>query len=205
MPLYQHRYRGVTSMGDIWIWSWWATDDRTTVDANAAAVAWGQMLWNGSAGGNGFGSLTTADVQLQQVSTGRIDVATGHQDELAESVVALAGTAIVGALPADVALCVSLRTGLANRRGRGRFFLPQPAVSVLSTDGRLADAARTTVLDALTAAWTGYNSATASPVVYSRMSRATTVITSFDIGNLMDTQRRRENAITEGRLSAVMP
>ena len=61
-----------------------------------------------------------------------------------------------------------------------------------------------TLLGNLSTAWTNYV-ATAEPVIYSRTFRNTTPITSFDIGNLFDTQRRRESSMLETRVSSPMP
>lgn len=131
-------------------------------------------------------------------------MATGQQQELAEDGVTLVGTAAAPALPADVAIVASLRTNLANRRGRGRFYLPQPAASTLGPTGRMLPGLNSTVADALESAWTGFASV-GSPVVYSRTNRTTQVITSFNVGDLFDTQRRRENSLVEARSSRAMP
>lgn len=192
-------------MGDIFMFSWWADDSRTTAVANAAAVVWATTLWDGATAGNGLSDHLTTAVGLDLVSTGRIDVATGGQDELIESPVSLVGADAGSALPGDVALVVSLRTNLANRRGRGRFYLPQPAASSLTSDGKVNADTINDIIASLQAAWGPYNSATAAPVVYSRTGRITTPVVRFDIGNLFDTQRRRENAVTESRTSSTMP
>lgn len=107
-------------------------------------------------------------------------------------------------MPADVALVVSLRTSLANRRGRGRFYLPQPAALTLTAAGRYDPALQQELVDALEFAWNGYTSV-GDPVVYSRVNRSVQDITSFDVGDLFDSQRRRENALSESRITSAMP
>lgn len=205
MPLYQHRFRGHTAMGDTFVFSWWANDSRSTTDANDAAAVWITDVMAGATAGNGLEDHLTDEVGFDVVSTGRITVLTGLQDQLAETPVNLDGVDAGSALPGDVALVVSLRTGLANRSGRGRFYLPQPAASSLTALGKVAADVITDLNASLQAAWDTYNSATARPVVYSRTLRQTNDITSFDIGDLFDTQRRRENAITENRTTQAMP
>lgn len=205
MPLYQHRFRGHNAAGDIWQFTWWSNSLRTTADANTAAVAWLNELWDPAGAALGLGSLVVAGVGADRVSTGRINPSTGLQDQLAEGTVALVGTAVGSSLPPDVALVVSLRTALANRRGRGRFYLPAMAASTLAADGRVATAAITTLVGALTAAWGPYTTGVDTVVVYSRTGRMDTTVSSFDIGNLFDTQRRRDNKIVEVRTSASMP
>lgn len=205
MPLYQHRFQGHNAAGDIFVFSWWADSLRTTADANAAAVAWLNELWDPAGAPLGLGSLVVAGVGVDRVSTGRIAVLTGLQDQLVEAPVALVGSAAGSSLPPDVATVVSLRTGLANRRGRGRFYLPALAASSLTATGKLAAASITTLSTALTAAWGPYTTATDVVVVYSRASRSTSTVTTFNIGDLFDTQRRRDNKIVEIRTSTAMP
>lgn len=205
MPLYQHRFVGNVANGDQFVFSFWSFTAETSASVmNDAAVQWATDLWNGPSGTDGYASMTTSSVVINRIGTGEIDVATGKQQRLADADVNLAGTATGNAFPADVAIVVSLRTELANRRGRGRFYLPQPAVSTGTAPGRLVAATQTALADALANAWAGFN-VTASPVVYSRTSRATEDITSFNVGDMFDTQRRRENAVTEVRASRVMP
>lgn len=205
MPLYQHRFLGHTADGDNWMYSWWATSNRNLVDAQAAAVAWNAALWAGATAGNGLEDHVTAEVGNDSVTTVTVDVLTGLQSARADTAQAIVGVAAGNALPADVALVVSLRTGLANRRGRGRFYLPQPAASQLTTNGRVLPDFITDLSASLDAAWNTYNTATDIPVVYSRTARSTQPIVSFDIGNLYDTQRGRESSQVEARTSTVMP
>ena len=54
-------------------------------------------------------------------------------------------------------------------------------------------------------AWAGYNTSNDRPVIYSRTGRSFVNITSFDIGDLFDTQRRRENKLLEARSTSAMP
>ncbi|WP_299315199.1 hypothetical protein [uncultured Halomonas sp.] len=204
MPLFQHRFGGGLAAGDVWQFTWWADHPGGVTSANNDAVAWLSAFWGGPAGTDGYGAIVTADVTATTVTTGEIDIATGQQISRADAVVTLAGTAAVDALPADVAIVVSLRTTLANRRGRGRFYLPQPSVQALTATGRMEPGIRTQVLDALDFAWQSYT-ATGSPVVYSRTGRFTTPVSTYDIGDLFDTQRGRENALVESRESRDMP
>lgn len=205
MPLYQHRFRGHNAAGDIFMFSWWADSLRTIADANTAAVAWINEFWDPAGAGVGLGSLVVAASGIDMVSTGRIAVLTGLQDQIEETGVVLVGTAAAPSLPPDVALVNSLRTSVGNRRGRGRFYLPALASASLAADGTVLAASVTTLLDALTAAWGPYTTPTDQPVVYSRTGRTTAVITSFDIGDLFDTQRRRDNKIVEVRDTRPMP
>lgn len=205
MPLYQHRFQGHCAAGDIFVFSWWSETSVSIDTSQSNAVTWVTNLWNGSSGSNGYETLTSTSVGVDRVTTGEITLATGQQQALRETDVSIAGTATGAALPADIALVVSLRSALANRTGRGRFYLPQPSVNALAANGLLASTAQDAVVAALTFAWTAANAAGEQPVIYSRKSRATRDITSFNVGNVFDIQSRRQNSLTQQRDSAPMP
>lgn len=204
MPLYQHRFIGHCAAGDQFVFSWWSESSVSIDTSQSNAVAWAEAVWNGNPGGTGWASLTTPTVGIDRITTGEITVATGQQQSLRETTTAIVGTAAGDALPAEVALVVSLRTALANRTGRGRFYLPQPAAVTLDADGTLDAAAQDALADALQAAWAAANGAGENPVVYSRTARATREITSFDVGDVFDVQTRRQNSLTQTRMSRPM-
>lgn len=205
MPLYQHRFIGILASGDQFSFSWWSDNSLTIDSSHGNAITWAETLWNGQDTLPGYATLCSADVSIQRITTGEISPLTGQQQTLRESNVDIAGTSTSNALPADVAIVVSLRSPVANRTGRGRFYLPQPTTDALTAVGRLDETAQSTIVDALLAAWTQANAAGENPVIYSRTQRATREINSFNVGDLFDTQRRRENALTENRVSAPMP
>lgn len=205
MPLYQHRFIGNLASGDTFSFSWWSETSLTIDSSHGNAITWAETLWNGQDTLPGYATLCSADVSIQRITTGEISPDTGQQQTLRESNVNIPGTSESNALPADVAIVVSLRSPVANRTGRGRFYLPQPTTNALTAVGRLDETAQDTIVDALLAAWTQANAAGENPVIYSRTQRATREINSFNVGDLFDTQRRRENALTENRVSAPMP
>ena len=205
MPLYQHRFIGNLASGDTFSFSWWSDNSLTIDSSHGNAITWAETLWNGQDTLPGYATLCSADVSIQRITTGEISPLTGQQQTLRESNVNIPGSAEANALPADVAIVVSLRSPVANRTGRGRFYLPQPTTNALTAVGRLDETAQSTIVDALLAAWTQANAAGENPVIYSRTQRATREINSFNVGDLFDTQRRRENALTENRVSAPMP
>ena len=205
MPLYQHRFIGILASGDQFSFSWWSDNSLTIDSSHGNAITWAETLWNGQDTLPGYATLCSANVSIQRITTGEISPLTGQQQTLRESNVDIPGTSEANALPADVAIVVSLRSPVANRTGRGRFYLPQPTTDALTAVGRLDETAQSTIVDALLAAWTQANAAGENPVIYSRTQRATREITSFNVGDLFDTQRRRENALTENRVSAPMP
>lgn len=205
MPLYQHRYQGHCAAGDIFVFSWWSDTSLTIDTSHGNAVTWAGDLFNGPGGTDGLASMLTTAVGIDRITTGEITPATGQQQALRESISALTGADAGAAYPAEVALVVSLRTATANRRGRGRFYLPQPAASTGTTTGRLASTAQGDLVNALAFAWTNANGAGEAPVIYSRTDQLTRSITSFDVGDLFDIQTRRQNSLTQQRVADAMP
>jgi hypothetical protein len=199
VTLYKHDFAGATTLATRWQFGWWSDSSASLAAAQAAAVTWAGTFWGG------FDVFTMDTVTLVEVTTREIDPADGIQLALDADTVSHAGTQTTLALPTDCCIVCSLRTNLANRRGRGRMYLPQMhSASTLSTVGRLAASAQSDIADALASAWSGY-SGTGTPVVYSRVNRSTQAITEFDIGDLFDTQRGRQDRVAEDRDIRSMP
>jgi hypothetical protein len=205
MPLYQHRFSGHTASNETFMYTWWAQSIRSIGDAQTAALAWNALLWGGATAGNGYEDHVTLNIGVDNVTTVLIDPLTGLQTSRVDTAQNLDGVVVGVPMPADVSLVVSLRTALANRRGRGRFYLPQPATANLTSDGRVIADLITDLSSSLAAAWASYNTTNDRPVVYSRAARSVQNITSFNVGDLFDTQRRRENKLLEARTVTAMP
>ena len=199
--VFQHRYSGTLPGGDVYMFTWWATSGQAIDTVHNAGTAWASDFF----GGAGVAALFPVSTTLTNVTTVQVTDADGKQTFRRDSGLALSGSNASGALPGDVAMVTSLRTALSNRSGRGRFYLPGPGQDQVDpTDGRVDAGAVTALLAGLTTAWTTYVG-TATPVIYSRTFRTTTPVVSFDIGNLFDTQRRRESSMLESRVSNPMP
>lgn len=205
MPLFHHRYQGHLAAGDIFVFSWWSDTSLTIDTSHSNAVQWAQDFFAGPGGTDGYGAYCSTGVGIDRITTGEITPATGQQQTLRESDVEITGDVTGSNLPAEVALVVSLRTALANRSGRGRFYLPQPAIVAASDTGVVASAAQSAIVAALEFAWTNSNSAGENPVVYSRTRRVTQPVTSFNVGSLFDVQTRRQNNLVETRVTSSMP
>lgn len=205
MALYQHRFSGHTAALESWMFTWWADSSRSAGNAHAAAVTWVNVLFDGATAGNGLEDHLATTVGLDAVTTIEINPATGTQISRIDGAVSRPGVSVSNTLPGDVCLVASLRTATPTISGRGRFYLPPLTVADVDTTGRVAADLVTDLVAALGAAWTGYNSASDRPVVYSRTQRVTRNITSFNVGDLFDTQRGREDRLVETRTGASMP
>jgi len=205
MSVFRHRFVGKCAAGDQFVYQWYAESIRTIAQAQLAAVAWNAALWNGATAGNGYKDHVTADVSMLTVITAEISVTTGKQLQRAETAQVIAGVQAGNALSADCCMIVSLRTSLPQRTGRGRFYLPQPGAGNLTTTGKITADMTNDVLASLNGAWAAYNTGIDRPVIYSPTFHLTRVITSFDIPDLFGTQRRRENKVTQSRVTQAMP
>lgn len=205
MPLHLHRFIGTLAAGDQFSYGWHASGIRDIDLAHNAAILWNAALWNGATAGNGYKDHVTAGTAMTSVITVEKNPATNTQSFRRETTQLIPGVAAGSAAGADTALCVSLRTEFATRAGRGRFYLPQPAVSNITATGRVAADLVGDIMASLNAAWAAYNTATDRPVIYSAIFHTITEVTDFDIGDLFDTQRRRENKVTEVRQRLPMP
>jgi len=171
-----------------------STGDAATAFADALTAAWGA----------GMDDVTTADVDLTLASAATIDPATDGQITRVEVVLALTGVGAGEMLPFQCATVVSLLTASATRHGRGRFYLPPLAALVL--DGGRISAASLAVLDtAWTAFFSSLNGDNITPVVRNRTGHVSTTVTSARIGDVIDTQRRRRNKLTETQVVVTVP
>jgi len=171
-----------------------STGDAATAFADALTAAWGA----------GMDDLTTADVDLTLASAATIDPATDGQITRAEVVLALTGVAAGEMLPFQCATVVSLLTASATRHGRGRFYLPPLAVSVID-QGRVSAASLAVLDTAWTAFFASLNTDNITPVVRNRTGHVSTTVTSARIGDVIDTQRRRRNKLTETYTVVAVP
>jgi hypothetical protein len=102
-------------------------------------------------------------------------------------------------LPTEVAVVVSLRTGLVSRRGRGRNYLPAPAVSEVADRGRLDHTRR----DSMAAAYAAMladvvsGATTYSPAVVSTVGQELNNVVQIRLGDVFDVQRRRRDDLSE--------
>lgn len=205
MPLYRHVFQGKCAAGDVFSYQWHADSVRGLDAAHSAAVVWNDTVWNGATVGNGYKDHVTADVAMQQVTTSQINVADGTFLAQKISGQAIAGVAVGNALSARTCMIVSIRTALPRRTGRGRFYLPQPAASNLTTLGRWTADFVNDINAALTAAWAAYETVNDHLVVYSQTFRVVRDANGFNIPDLAGMQRRRDNKVSPTRTAGVLP
>lgn len=193
MALYRHRLEG-TFPGEVWSFGMYT-------DSNLSLTAMHSQWMTGIT--NFWGTATAlfcTDVETTRAVTVEIDPATGGQLTGAESTRSDAGTSEATCLPFQCAPVVTLRTSTLSRAGRGRFYAPSLAVDQVAA-GRMTTAARDTLADAAEDLVQGLTSAGGNLVIYHRGPGTTSTVTSLDVGDVIDTQRRRRNKLIEARTS----
>lgn len=103
--------------------------------------------------------------------------------------------------PNQVALVATLRTGVSRGPAHaGRFYLPMPSMAV-DTSGLISTTDRDAVKGSLATLLTDLNALSASykVAVHSRKlgAPAQRLVTSIDVGRVLDTQRRRRRSLVE--------
>lgn len=118
-------------------------------------------------------------------------------DEVVEAASAGIGSVAGDALPPQVAAVISLRSGLAGRRRRGRSYIPFGSENESTTEGFIGPtglAALVGISDFLIdtiAITVGPDGVTLAPIVWSRSLLTSTLITNYRIRGSFGTQRRR--------------
>jgi len=204
MALYHLRASGVWEESEVFNFGLHVTSSAATA---AVAQSWSLALteaWSGA--GTPTGALNAAystGVRIDTATASLLTQTSGQQTARADVAVNLVGTSAEDSLPPQIAIVVSLRTELANRAGRGRFYLPSPATNAV-TAGRLTTAIQQNVVNAMTRMFASLDSAGITPILFSRTTFQNTTVTSFNVGDVFDTQRRRRNQLVETRISGTV-
>ena len=199
--LYQQSEFVILPSGEEAIYSlWWgktsATPDMT--EALAVADAYHAALSADST----FTLRFDTNTIFSGYRVAQIDIATGVTVTTAVGGSPFGGSDIADApCPPQLAVAVTVRTALAGRSDRGRFYLPPVTVNDVSSVGRVGG---TVPLDLVTSVGTAIDAGKAAGtdshlVVYSRKLRDTHTAIRVEVGDVFDTQRRRRDKLVEAR------
>jgi hypothetical protein len=109
------------------------------------------------------------------------------------------GTSSSMSLPYEVSLAITLQTDHRGPSGRGRAYLPPPAVSQMSPHGVFGSSAKAMSYILCQYVMAGITATPYVPVVVSRRRLLINEITSIHSGHVPDSQRRRRRSQDEAR------
>nr|CRY95829.1 hypothetical protein [uncultured prokaryote] len=192
MALFHHRITGA-SPGESWSFGLYTEGAGTLEAAQAGWVAAQAAIWT-----DALDAIVSTEVTVEELSTATITQATAGQIARVAEGSALAGVSASQMLPFQCAVSVSFTTQSATRAGRGRLYLP-PLVASTLDDGRISSAAQAIIVSAFNDGWGALATAGLSPQIYGRTSHTLTPVTGGNVGDVIDTQRRRRNKLIEVR------
>lgn len=109
------------------------------------------------------------------------------------------GAGTGSALPAECAIVCSLQSVEPGPSGRGRMYLPNIVASGVDVNGQLTSTAQNAIVTNLKVFFDAVNalSAYGNLIVASQAQSAGFTLKSIRVGNVVDAQRRRRNAVGE--------
>lgn len=144
---------------------------------------------------------TTTSVTERTVSS--LDPSTGELLEVADRGLpaGAAGTASGNSLPPQCAEVITIRTAVAGRSFRGRFYLPALTTAILPPEAIIPAVTRGLLVTPFGSYATALKALTPSISVgvWSRVLHAFSGATAVDMGSTFDTQRSRRNKMVEAR------
>ena len=195
MTFYRHLMSGPNPGGDVWNASVHSSSAQALASVHAQFVTAITTFWSAATE-----AIFPPGERVTGLSTTQLDPTTGKNVARAESVVSFVGTGAGNAPPPRVSIVISLVTALPTRAGRGRLYLPAPALAQMDANGALLAAAQTTLSTNFAAFVTTMHSI-APIVVYHGITNiggpnpvpSGTEVTLVKVGSILGTQRRRTN------------
>lgn len=175
--------------------------------ADQVKTAFTAAVLTGASTGDRLGQVLSSGVVYQKVDTYRLDSA-GRAIEQGTSAFQ-ATPAVTGAsasrLPDEVAMCVTLVSGLPGRSRRGRCYLGGLAAGTIAQDGTFAGTQAQMAATHFGGFLANVDTAGWQPVIYSRVLGISTPIINVSVGTVPDVQRRRRNKLQELRYTRATP
>lgn len=202
------RINGTSPGGEVW-----SINPRFVQSGGGSVTAYADLLtWATTVAGLNAGKVWDANMipllsAAAAISSIRVEAigADGKLVQAAEYTLpsASAGTG-VPTKPLQVSLVVSLLTGRPGRSFRGRLFLPAWGTPVLDSTMRVSAANRSTLATSMktflnAVADSAPSAGSMSLAVVSQTIDTFSFVTQLSIGDVLDTQRRRRDALTEQR------
>jgi hypothetical protein len=161
---------------------------------------------------NNVRSFLHVTTKYTDVKLYEMDPATGKTGDLAQANFSIDNLGLSqSALPTEVAMAATLETGKPGRSFRGRVFMGGFSANILDAATGRAKPQATDVFSLALAQFMQKSRDQVNDIdayracVYSRKLQTTRPITRVSVGDVMDVQRRRRNALVESRLAGDVP
>lgn len=193
MPIYKHTVVGPQAAGDQWTSGFYSDqDDANISNAHTAWTAAVEAIF----GADALGELYPTTTAVREVITYAIDPATGKATGVRRGSVNLNGTIAGGLQPSPRdCLVIGLRTSVPGQGGRGRMYLPAPALANLTATGLVSDATRTAAAAAIGLGVAEMVAGGMTPGLWKAGASTVLPFVSATVGQVLGTQRRRSNKI----------
>lgn len=204
MSTFYVRMSGALPGGEQWNSGYHVTGTDGIATLITDAVAGAAILWSGDGGPTpGIASHYTSTTGLSSVVAYHLDESDGKAIERGEGIPSHVGGGSGSPLPQEVAVCISLRTLVPGPRGRGRAYMPAPIVGDVLATGRFDSLACGDFATSY-AAMLQYMASQGWTACLFTPGQASRDITSVDVGDVFDAQRRRRDKLVEVRTSHIV-
>lgn len=201
MTLFYLRWQGLLAGGERWNTGVHVSGAGTIDDAFAAAGLATGALWLGTGtAATGIATHLAAEVTMSSYVVYQLAASTLKATAKREADTALVGAGATASLPQEVAEVASLRTAGVGPSFRGRMYLPPTLAATVLTSGRLDSIVAGDLAASVAGALGVLLGASFTPVLAS-VGHADRPITSVDVGDVFDAQRRRRDKLLETRTS----
>ena len=204
---------GVMPGGEVWSTNpCWEIDGTagslvTAGEAATIAAAINAVTWPTALRATVAANTTWASVRVEgRLLTGGLQVQAENQKALP-----LTGSGGTTVHPQQCALTISLRTPGVGPSARGRLYWPANGIALQTADGRISSTDASSILAGAKTFLSGIEAAiqvtlpNANLTVWSRKTANFHDVNELQIGNVVDTQRRRRDALIESYTSTVFP
>lgn len=182
--------------GEIWQCSLWANEAPSDLAATQAqATAFAGKIQTDAANAGSPVSLLASGGTMDLLTTYSYLDSSGKATFVANAPITTSAPAGTQTLPDQVTLCVTLLTGLAGRRHRGRVFVPYQTGAL--TAGQISNTIATNVATWWSTLITHLNSTlgTQHIVVLSQVAGTSNTVNAVQVDTKLDIQRRRADKV----------
>ncbi len=202
MTNFYARFTGDFAGAEQWTTGYHFQGDGALTDFTTACGTALASWWLGSGTDyDGIGLYMSTTCHVSSLDAYQLDATTGKATAAAKISIANPGTDSGFQMPTEVAMVASIRTATPGPHGRGRSYLPSPTTASLLASGRLSGTVAQSLADTVAGTLAACGDAGFAAVLFTPAG-ITRLVTSVDVGDVFDAQRRRRDKLVETRYTA---